>query len=196
MITIDAVGRWITRLTGRTLDQHAADPIPAAADLPQAAVKLRHARKHLLLTIDRLRTALINEDDLSATIAALTGPLAAIEKLGREYRYARNWAEALIGDADRTAYAKANIGKVVRRRYVNPGDTILVVLPHTDSCRRRQLAGRRTRVRVGRADAELDLTVGPGQLRLNHADAGIYHDPAHGFYVLEPAVNEAAASGD
>jgi hypothetical protein len=197
MITIDAVGRWITRLTGRTLDQHAADPIPAAADLPQAAINLRHARTQLLLTIDRLRTALIDEDDLTVTVAAVTGPLDAIEQLGREYRYARNWAETLVRDADRTAYAQANTGKAVRRRYVNPGDTILVVLPHTDSCRKRQLAGRRARVRVGRADAELDLTVGPGQLRLPHADAGIYHDPAHGtFYVLEPAADEPAASSD
>ncbi|MBV1854584.1 hypothetical protein [Catellatospora tritici] len=196
MISIDAVGRWITQLTGRTLDQHAADPIPAAADLPQAAINLRHARTQLLLTVDRLRTALINEDDLSGTIAAVTGPLDGIEQLGREYRYARNWAEALIGDADRAAYAKENAGKPLRRRYVNPGDTILVILPHTNSCRQRQLAGRRTRVRVGRADAELDLMVGPGQLRLAHADAGIYHDPAHGFYVLEPAADEPAASGD
>jgi hypothetical protein len=195
MITIDAVGRWITRLTGRTLDQHAADPIPAAAHLPQAADKLRHARLELLLTVDRLRTALINEDDLSTTIAALTGPLDAIAQLGREYRYARNWADMLIGDADRTAYADANTGRALRRRYLNPGDTTLVVLPHTDACRRRHLAGRRTRVRVGQADAELDLMVGPGQLHLPHADAGIYHDPAHGFYVLEPAADEPAASG-
>lgn len=196
MITIDDVGRWVTRLTGRTLDQHAADPIPAAADLPKAASNLRHARAELLLTVDRLRTALINGDDLSDTVAAVTGPLAAIEQLGREYRYARNWAETLVGDKDRTAYADANSGKTVRRRYVNPGDTVLVVLPPTDSCLRRQLAGRRTRVRVGRADAELDLTVGPGQLRLAHADAGIYHDPALGFYVVEPAADEADASGD
>ncbi|MBB5871942.1 hypothetical protein F4553_005321 [Allocatelliglobosispora scoriae] len=196
MSTIDDVGRWITRLTGRTLDQHAADPIPAAAELPQAASNLRDARAELLLTVDRLRTTLINGDDLTGSIAAVTGPLAAIEKLGREYRYARNWAETLVGDKDRTAYADAHSGKTVRRRYVNPGDTVLVVLPPTDSCLRRQLAGRRTSVRVGRADAELDLTVGPGQLRLAHADAGIYHDPALGFYVVEPTADEADASGD
>jgi hypothetical protein len=196
MITIDDVGRWINRLTGRTLDQHAADPIPAAADLPQAASKLRHARAELLLTVDRLRTTLINGDDLTGSIAAVTGPLAAIEKLGQKYRYARNWAVTLIGDTDRVAYADANSGKTVRRRYVNPGDTILVVLPPTDACRTRQIAGRRTSVRVGRADAELDLMVGPGQLRLAHADAEVYHDPALGLYVLEPAADEAAASGD
>jgi len=190
------VGCWIARLPGRTLDQHATDPIPAAADLPQAADTIRNTRLELLLTVDRLRTALINHDDLSTSIAALTAPLHAIAYLGREYRYARNWAETLIGDAERTAYADANPGAALRRRYVNPGDTILVVLPHTDSCRRRQLAGRRSRARVGQADAELDLTVGPGQLRLAHADAGIYHDPVHGLYVLEPAATEAAAAGD
>lgn len=35
MITVDSVGRWIARRTGRTLDQPATDPIPAAADLPR-----------------------------------------------------------------------------------------------------------------------------------------------------------------
>lgn len=35
MLTLDPVGRWITRRTGRTLDQHAADPMPAAAHLPR-----------------------------------------------------------------------------------------------------------------------------------------------------------------
>jgi hypothetical protein len=38
--------------------------------------------------------------------------------------------------------------------------------------------------------------VGSGQLRLAHADAGIYRDPAHGLHVLEPAADESAASGD
>src|SRR5438128_1240781 len=100
MLTYDAVSRWITRLTGRTLDQHAADPIPAAAELPNAARGLRQARTDLLLTVDQLRTALINEDDLT-TLAAVAGPLEAIADLGREYRYARNWVEALIGDGAR-----------------------------------------------------------------------------------------------
>ncbi|MBM0224523.1 MULTISPECIES: hypothetical protein [Micromonospora] len=196
MLTLDSVGRWITRRTGRSLDQHATDSIPAAAHLPQAASRLRRARTELLLTVDRLRTALINEDDLTGATAAVTGPLAAVEKLGREYRYARNWADMLIGDQARTEYADANNGQALRRRYVNPGDRVLVVLPHTDSCRLRQLAGPATRVRVGRTDAELDLMVGSGQLRLAHADAGIYRDPAHGLYVLAPAADESAASGD
>lgn len=197
MLNIDAVGRWIPRRTGRTLDQHAADPIPAAADLPKAADGLRHARTELLLTVDRLRTALINEDDLAGTVAAVTGPLDAIAQLGREYWYARNWTDTLIGDQDRTAYAQTHRPQPVRRRYVNPGDTVLVVLPHTDNCRKQQLAGRPARLRVGTVDAELDSAVGSGQLRLDHADAGIYHDPAHGtLYVLEPAADEATASGD
>ncbi|WP_144118355.1 hypothetical protein [Catellatospora sichuanensis] len=198
MLNIDAVGRWITRRTGRTLDQHAADPIPAAANLPQAAHGLRTARTDLLLKVDQLRTALINEDDLSGSIADVTGPLDAIATLGSEYRYARNWADVLIGDADRTEYAEAHRAQPLRRRYVNPGDTVLVVLPHTDACRQRHLAGRHTHVLVSSHDAELDLIIGPGQLRLSHADAGIYRDPAHGgaLYVLEPAADEAAASGD
>ena len=43
-----------------------------------------------------------------------------------------------------------------RRRYVNPGDTILLVLPDTERCRRANLAGRRTRVHVTAVDAEFD----------------------------------------
>lgn len=196
MITVDAVGRWITRRTGRTLDQHAADPIPAAAELPQAADRLRHLRTELLLTVDRLRTALIDEDDLTASIAAVTGPLAAATALGSRYEQGRADIDQLIADPARTAYADHHDGEAVRRRYVNPGDTILVVLPPTEACRKRHLAGRHASVRIGQADTELDLTVGPGQLRLAHADAGIYHDPAHGLYVLEPAATEPAASGD
>lgn len=156
---------------------------------------MRSARLELLLTVDRMRTVLIKEDDLSTSVTALTGPLDAVVQLARDYEHARGRAETRIGDAERTAYADAHPGAALRRRYVNPGDTILVVLPHTDACRKRHLAGRHASVRVGRADAELDLTVGPGQLLLDHADAGIYHDPAHGFYVLEPAATEAAASG-
>ncbi|SIM49508.1 hypothetical protein SAMN04489832_0261 [Micromonospora cremea] len=33
----DTISRWITATTDRTLDQHAADPVPAAAHLPEAA---------------------------------------------------------------------------------------------------------------------------------------------------------------
>ncbi|GIG02051.1 hypothetical protein [Catellatospora citrea] len=195
MLNLDAVGRWITRRTGRTLDQHAADPVPAAANLPQAAHGLRTARTDLLLKVDQLRTALINEDDLSGSIAAVTGPLDAIATLGSEYRYARNWADVLIGDPARTEYAEAHRAQPLRR-YVNPGDTVPVILPHTDACRQRHLAGRHTRARVSRHDAELDLVIGPAQVRLAHADAGIYQDPAHGgaLYVLEPGADEAAAS--
>ncbi|MFI9641402.1 hypothetical protein ACIG87_15280 [Micromonospora sp. NPDC051925] len=198
MLNLDAVGRWIIRRTGRTLDQHATDPVPAAAHLPQAASDMRRARTELLLTVDRLRTALINEDDLTGSVAAVTGSLADIEQLGRDYRHARNWADTLITDPARTEYAAANTGGSLHRRYVNPGDTVLVVLPHTDSCRKQRLAGRRTRVRISQSDAELDPTVGPGQLRLPHADAGIYHDPAEGgtLYVLESAADKAAASDD
>ena len=72
----------------------------------------------------------------------------------------------------------------------------MVVLPHTDSCRKRQLAGRRTRMRIGRVDTELDPMVGPGQERPSHADAGAYHDPVHGFHVQQPTATEPAACGD
>ena len=54
---LDAVERWIVQTTGRTLDQHAADPILAAAHLPAAADQLRCARDHLLRAVDALRTS-------------------------------------------------------------------------------------------------------------------------------------------
>jgi hypothetical protein len=192
MPTHDPVGRWIIRRTGRTLDQHATDPIPAAAHLPHIAGNLRHARTELLLTIDRLRTTLINEDDLTSPVATVTGPLAAIEQLGRDYRYARDQADTLIGDPARTAYADTHTAAPPRRRYVNPGDTVLVVLPHTELCRRQQIAGQRARVHICPTDAELEPTIGQRQGRLPHADAGIYHDPAEGgaLYILEPTVGE------
>ncbi|MEU5943796.1 hypothetical protein ABZ807_32635 [Micromonospora sp. NPDC047548] len=196
MLHLDAIGRWVALATGRTLDQHAADPIPAAAHLPQAASTLRQARAELLLAVDRLRTLLINADDLTGSVSTVTGPLETITVLACECRYARNWIDALIEDPARAQYADANPGRSLRRRYVNPSDTVLVVLPHTDSCRKHQLAGRTTRVRVGESDAELDLTVGPGQLRLSHADAGIYRDPAEGgLYILQSAADEPATSG-
>jgi hypothetical protein len=61
------------------------------------------------------------------------------------------------------------------------------VLPHTDSCRARHLAGRTARIRVGESDAELNLPGDGKQVRVPHTDAGIYHDPADGgIYVLQP----------
>ncbi|MEV6817097.1 hypothetical protein AB0M52_34130, partial [Micromonospora sp. NPDC051296] len=65
MLHLDTISRWIALATGRTLDQHATDPIPAAAHLPEAADTLRHLRTELLLAVDRLRTLLINADDIT-----------------------------------------------------------------------------------------------------------------------------------
>ena len=142
MLHLDAIGRWVALATGRTLDQHAADPIPAA-HLPEAAATLRHTRTELLHAVDRLRTLLINEDDLGGSV-----------------------------------------------------NTVLVVLPHTDSCRKQKLAGRTTRVRVGESDADLGPVLSADALRLSHADAGIYRDPAEGgLYILQSAANKPTAPG-
>lgn len=196
MLHLDVIGRWVTAATSRTLDQHAADPIPAAAHLPEAAAKLRHLRTELLLAVDRLRTLLINADDLSGSTSTVAGPVETIRELAREYRYARNWIDTLINDPTRAEYADANPGRSLRRRYVKPGDTVLVVLPHTDSCRKQQLAGRTTRVQVGESDARLRLPGSVAPLRLSHADAGIYRDPAEGrLYILQPAADEPTAPG-
>ncbi len=193
MLHLDAIGRWVAVATGRTLDQHVTDPIPAAAHLPEAASALRDARHELLLAVDWLRTLLINADDLAGTVNTVNAPLDQIAELASQYRYARDRVEALIDDRDRVAYAEANPGRLVRRRYVNPGDTVLVVLPHTDSCRKRQLAGRTIRIRAGSWDAELDQADSPDPLPLSRTDAGIYHDPAEGgLYILQVAAQEPA----
>ena len=80
----------------------------------------------------------------------------------------------------------------MQRRYIKPGDTIIVVLPHNTHCRTRRVAGQAARLRVDVTDVELGLAIGrapgPGQLRLSHHDAGIYHDPdTSRLYVVEPA---------
>jgi hypothetical protein len=61
-------------------------------------------------------------------------------------------------DEEREDYATQTPARRVERRYVKPGDTLIVVLPHPENCRNQWLAGRPTRLTVGEADAELDLT--------------------------------------
>jgi len=135
------------------------------------------ARRALLVAVDGLRTLLINGDDLRLPAdTAVHEPLEGIAELAEVYRSTRHDLQAEPGEVT---------AQLPGRRYVNPGDTILVVLPDTEHCRRAQLSGRHSRVHVTAVDAELDLTVGPGQLRLPHADAGIHRDPdTDRLYVL------------
>ncbi|SCF15196.1 hypothetical protein GA0070558_13445 [Micromonospora haikouensis] len=192
---LDLIGRWIAATTGRTLDQHAADPLPTAAHLPEAASTLRHLRTELLLTVDQLRTLLINADDLTGPVSAVTGTLKTITDLAHEYHQARDRIDTLIGDTARAAYAQAHPGRMVQRRYVNPGDTVLVVLPHTDACRRQHLAGRRAHIKVGTSDAGLRPPGSANPLRLSHADAGIYRDPTEDRLYILQATADAATAG-
>ncbi|WP_208648764.1 hypothetical protein [Micromonospora inaquosa] len=90
---LGTIGRWITAATERTLEQHATDPVPAAAHLPEAAANLRHLRTELLLAVDRLRTLLITEADLNGSTSTLAALVQTIRELAREYRYARNWVD-------------------------------------------------------------------------------------------------------
>jgi hypothetical protein len=65
---------------------------------------------------------------------------------------------------------------------------------HTDSRCKQQPAGRTSRVRVVKSDA--DLEVGTGQLGLSQADAGIYRHPAEGrLYIPQSAAAEPTDSG-
>ena len=182
---LDAVERWIMQTTGRTLDQHAADPVPAAAHLPASADQLRRARSRLLHAIDQLRTRLINADDLTQPAAAITWTLSDITADASDYESARIHIDTLIADPDRTAYVVTHPVQPVRRRYVKPGDTVLIVLPHLEVNRQQQLAGRFVRARITDSDAELDLDDRPGPVRLEHGLAGIYRDPVESsLYIL------------
>ncbi|MEV6815121.1 hypothetical protein, partial [Micromonospora sp. NPDC051296] len=154
----------------------------------EAADTLRHLRTELLLAVDRLRTLLINADDITGPATTVSGNVKTITDLAGEYRQARDRIDALIADTARTSYAQAHLGQVVRRRYVNPGDTVPVVLPHTDYCRRESLAGRPTLIQVGTSDARLRPPGSVNPLRLSHTDAGIYRDPTDNrLYTLRSA---------
>ncbi|WP_246595408.1 hypothetical protein [Actinoplanes auranticolor] len=181
---LDLVERWIVRTTGRTLDQHAADPVPAAAALPASADLLRIAREALLSAVDTFRTQLINGDDLTGPATVLASTLSEISGHVSDYEGARIHLDTLINDPDRTVYVATNPVQPVHRRYVNPGDTVLIVLPHHAYLRRQQLAGQSVRVQIGKSDVELDPFEYPGPVRLSHGLAGIYRDPESRLYVL------------
>ncbi len=192
---LDAVERWIVRTTGRTLDQHAADPVPAAAHLPASADQLRCARSHLLTAVDALRTQLINADDLTGSVQAVNNALSEISGHVSDYESARIHIDKLVDDPDRTVYVATNPVQPVRRRFVNPGDTVLIVLPHTEVCRRQQIAGRSVRVQINESDVELDPAAYPGPVRLPHAAAGIYRDPVESSLYILRATGERRVSG-
>ncbi len=192
---LDPVERWIVRTTGRTIDQHAADPVPAAAHLPASADQLRCARDHLLTAVDALRSQLINADDLSSSAQAVNNALSEISGYASDYESARIHIDRLVDDPDRTVYVATNPVQPVRRRFVNPGDTVLIVLPHTEVCRRQQIAGRSVRVQINESDVELDPAAYPGPVRLPHAAAGIYRDPVESSLYILRATGERRISG-
>ncbi|MCM4078262.1 hypothetical protein [Paractinoplanes hotanensis] len=181
---VDLVERWIWRTTGRTLDQHAADPVPAAAALPASADQLRLAREVLLNTVDEFRTQLINGDDLTGSATAMTSTLNEISGYVSDYESARIHLDKLFDDPDRTVYVAMNPVHPVHRRYVNPGDTVLIVLPHHEYLRKQQIAGRPVRAHINTSDVELDPAEYPGPVRLSHGLAGIYRDTEARLYVL------------
>ncbi|MEU8236430.1 hypothetical protein AB0C12_43135 [Actinoplanes sp. NPDC048967] len=191
---LDPVERWIVQTTGRTLDQHAADPVPAAAHLPASADQLRYARDRLLLAVDALRTQLINTDDLAGSAQAVNNALSEISGYASDYESARIHIGTLVDDPDRAVYVATNPVQPVRRRFVNPGDTVLIVLPHTELCRRQQIAGRSMRVQINESDVELDPAVHPGPVRLPHAAAGIYRDPVESSLYILRATGERRIS--
>ncbi|MFC7279606.1 hypothetical protein ACFQS1_37060 [Paractinoplanes rhizophilus] len=185
---LDLVERWILRTTARTLDQHAADPVPAAAAFPASADQLRLAREVLLTAVDQFRTLLINGDDLTGSPTMLASTLSEISGHISEYESARIHLDTLITDPDRTAYVATNPVQPVRRRYVNPGDTFLIVLPHHEYLSQQHIAGRAVKAQINTADVELDPAEYPGPVRLAHGIAGIYRDRVEDrLYHLRPS---------
>jgi hypothetical protein len=103
-------------------------PDPAPPPLTPAYVRLEQLRRRLLVAVDELRTLLINGDDLHRPAGiALGEAVAGITELAESYRDARGDAEAQPGGLT---------AGLQRRRYVNASDTILLVLPDTQRCRR------------------------------------------------------------
>jgi hypothetical protein len=132
-----------------------------------------------------LRTQLINGDDLTGPATVLADTLSEISERVSDYEGARVHIDKLIDDPDRTVYVAINPVQPVHRRYVNPGDTVLIVLPHSDHLRSRQLAGRSVRAHITESDVELDPATFPGPIRLSHGLAGIYRDPVESrLYIL------------
>ncbi|WFE48885.1 hypothetical protein [Micromonospora sp. WMMD1155] len=68
----------------------------------------------------------------------------------------------------------------------------MVVLPHTDSCRRQNLAGHVPHIKGSTSDARLRPTGSVNPLSLSQADAGIYRDPTENrLFILQAAADEA-----
>lgn len=130
----------------------------------------------LLTAVDELRTLLINGDDLTGSPTILASSLDEITGHVSEYEGARVHIDTLITDPDRTSYVATNPVQPVRRRYVNPGDTVLIVLPHIAYLRQQKIAGRAVRAQIHTADVELDPAEFSGPVRLAHGLAGIYRD--------------------
>ncbi|MEU7779175.1 hypothetical protein [Micromonospora parva] len=180
------ISRWITATTERTLDQHATDPSPAAAHLPEAATNLRHLRTELALAVDLLRTFLMNKVDLIGSISTVAAPVRSIRELIREYRYTRNWIDTppatRLGPHTRRRTRAGQCGGATSTPVTGSWASC-----HTDACRRQNLAGHTTNIKVGTSDARLRLPGSVNPLRLSQPDAGIYRDPTEDcLYNLQP----------
>jgi hypothetical protein len=179
------VDRMIETATGRSLDQHAIEPVTAAAELPNAAHVLYWARVNLIQGIEQERTALILGDDLQF---ASEGPADNLIADATRHRQARDRVAALINDEQRRRYAATHPARPVRRRYITPGDTLTITLPHTSTCTDLGLAGSRVRVRVTWEAIELDDLYPAIDKVLPLMAAGAFWEHATGrLYVVEPA---------
>jgi hypothetical protein len=59
------------------------------------------------------------------------------------------------------------------------------VLPHTEVCRHKKVAGQPVWVQINEDDITADLTNPAGPMRLPHTAAGIYRDPVESrLYIL------------
>ncbi|GAA0477465.1 hypothetical protein Aca07nite_72300 [Actinoplanes capillaceus] len=187
----DHVEQWILRVTWSTLDEHAVIPVPAAADLPEAADEFRRARAELLQAVDGLRHVLMTGFDLedTNTSSMVTGPVQRIRARANWYEQARAAVNTLIDDEDRSVHPDNHELRPLARLYIQPGDTVRGILPHTRHCREHGLAGRVVRLHLTDFEADLDPADLPdgytGPLRLPHADAGVYRDRIKGqLYIL------------
>lgn len=179
----DPIGALVRTRTGRTLDQHAVDTHPPAADLPATAELVRRTRHELVLTIDDLSHLFACNADAYRSPEAILAPLLqSLLEFASQYLRGRAMLDELTA-----ALPPGRRGtRPPRRRYVSAGDDVDVILPSTQTCIALGIAGYGVRVHVTDDDAKTSLMIGPGPLRLAHHDAGIYRDPATGrLYTLD-----------
>ncbi|GIH02907.1 hypothetical protein Rhe02_09740 [Rhizocola hellebori] len=185
----DPIGALVRKRTGRTLDQHALDRHPAAAELPRIAELARTIRRELMLAINDMARLFADGGDADPhriPETLLDPVIDSVVLFTAQYLDSRALLDILLVDLTRRRLSSAAPQPV--RRYLREGDIVNVTVPYTPTCISGSIAGCTMRVTVTATGAVTDPVLGPVRLHLAHHDAGIYRDPANGrLYTLDHA---------